>query len=396
MDSSARKRIALFALAAAVLAVAVMAAGCAKQQAGAPGEGDEPYVIGAIFSKTGDNSPLGEPEAQTAELLETKINDAGGINGHPIKIIIEDDAGQETKTVPAAKKLVQSDKVLAIVGPTLSGTTLSIVEYMERSEVPLVSCAASVKIVEPADQRKWIFKTPQSDRHAVQRIGEFLKEKDVSQVAFINVANAFGDSGLAQAEAELPKMGFEIVAKEKFGTDDTDMTPQLTRIKASPAQALICWGTNPGPARVMKNARQLGLKMHLIQSHGVANKAFIELAGDAANGVVFPAGRLVVLNQLPEDDPQYDVLKEYTDLYTAQYNKPPNTFGGHAWDAITLLQDALENVGADRAKIRDYIETRTGFVGTGGIFNFSATDHNGLGPDAFAMVEIEDGEWVPL
>jgi branched-chain amino acid transport system substrate-binding protein len=355
-----------------------------------------PYKIGAIFSVTGDNSPLGQPEKETALLLEQQINAKGGIDGHPVQILVEDDAGQETKAVLAARKLVERDKVIAIVGPSLSGTTLSIVDYMERKQVPLISCAASVKIVEPADKRHWIFKTPQSDRHAVERIGAFLKHRNVSRVAFINVSNAYGTSGLDQAKAILPKMGMEIVAAESFGPDDTDMTPQLTRIKASKAQALICWGTNPGPARVMKNARQLGLKMYMIQSHGVANQTFIDLAGDASHGVIFPAGRLIVLDQIPKTDPQYGVLKQYSDLYTAKYHKAPNTFGGHAWDALTLLFDALDRVGTDRAKIRSYIEGRKNFVGTGGVFSFSPQDHNGLTRDAFAIVKIENGKWIRI
>jgi len=355
-----------------------------------------PYKIGAIFSVTGDNSPLGQPEKETAMLLEARINKTGGINGHPVQIIIEDDAGQETNALLAAKKLVERDGVIAVVGPSLSGTSLAIVGYMEQRQVPLISCAASVKITAPTNLRQWIFRTPQGDRHAIERIAAFLKHRHVSRAAFINVSNAYGMSGFDQAKAVLPPMGIEIVAAETFGPDDTDMTPQLTRIKASNAQALICWGTNPGPARVMINARQLKLRGLMLQSHGIANRKFIELGGDAVNGVIFPAGRLIVLDQISKKDRQYGVLSEYTRLYEATYHKPPNTFGGHAWDAITLLCDALKKVGPDRAKIRAHIENRKSFVGTGGVFNFSPGDHNGLARDAFAMVKIERGKWMRL
>jgi len=378
----------------AAVAICCLAALIAALPGPARAAAKSPYNIGAIFSVTGDNSPLGEPEKNTAVLLEERINKKGGINGHPVRIIVEDDAGQETKAVLAAKKLVERDRVIAVVGPSLSGTSLAIVGYMEQGKVPLVSCAASIKITTPADMRKWIFKTPQSDLQAMERIGAFLKHRHVSRVAFINVSNAYGMSGLEQARVVLPKMGIQIVASESFGPDDTDMTPQLTKIKATNAQALICWGTNPGPARVMVNARQLKLRMLMIQSHGIANKKFIELAGDAANGVIFPAGRLIVLDQIPKSDRQYGVLSEYTRLYKKMYGKDPNTFGGHAWDAITILADALGKVGPDRAKIRSYIEHRKGFVGTGGIFNFSPEDHNGLSRDAFVMVKIEKGKWV--
>jgi branched-chain amino acid transport system substrate-binding protein len=355
-----------------------------------------PYVVGAIFSVTGDNSPLGEPEKNSALLLQEQVNKKGGIDGHPVRILVEDDAGQETNAVNAANKLLAREKAIAIVGPSLSGTTLAIVPIMEAKQVPLISCAASVRIVEPADARRWIFKTPQSDRHAIERIGSFLKHRGVQRVAFINVSNAYGTSGLDQAKAILPKMGIQVVATESFAPDDTDMTPQLTRIKASQAKALICWGTNPGPARVTRNAAQLRLGMPILQSHGVANQAFVDLAGPAANGVILPAGRLIVVGQIPKKDPQYGVLREYAGLYKAKYHKDPNTFGGHAWDALNLLFDALKAVGPDRAKIRSYIENRKHFVGTGGVFNFSAQDHNGLTKEAFVMVKIENGKWVRI
>jgi branched-chain amino acid transport system substrate-binding protein len=380
----------------AAAAIACLAVVLPAWAAVARKESKSPYKIGAIFSVTGDNSPLGQPEKETAMLLEQRINSKGGINGHPVRVLIEDDAGQEPRTVLAAKKLVERDKVIAVVGPTLSGTSLAIVGYMEQKEVPLISCAASIKITTPANLRKWIFQTPQRDRPAIERIGTFLKHRYISRVAFINVSNAFGMSGLDQAKEILPKMGIEIVVTETFGPDDTDMTPQLTRIKASNAQALICWGTNPGPARVMVNARQLKLGRLIIQSHGVANRKFVELAGDAANGAIFPAGRLIVLDQIPKGDPQYAVLSEYTRLYEAKYKKAPNTFGGHAWDALTLVFDALRAVGPDQAKIRSYIESRKKFIGTGGVFNFSPEDHNGLAKDAFAMVKIENGKWMRI
>jgi branched-chain amino acid transport system substrate-binding protein len=378
------------AAAIACLAALLASAAAVARKPGAP------YRIGAIFSVTGDNSPLGQPEKETAMLLEERINSKGGINGHPVQIIIEDDAGQEPRTVLAAKKLVERDEVIAVVGPTLSGTSLAIVGYMEQKKVPLISCAASVKITSPTSLRRWVFRTPQGDREAMERISTFLKHRNISRVAFINVSNAFGMSGLEQAKELLPKAGIEIVASETFGADDTDMTPQLTRIKATNAKALICWGTNPGPARVAVNARQLQLGMLMIQSHGIANKKFIELAGEAANGVIFPAGRLIVLGQIPKRDPQHAVLAEYTRLYEAKYRKAPNTFGGHAWDAITLISDALGRVGPDRAKIRSYIENRKRFVGTGGVFSFSPEDHNGLTKDAFVMVKIENGKWVRI
>jgi len=351
----------------------------------------EAYRIGAVFAVTGRAAPLGEPEKETVEMLVEEINASGGINGHKIDLYVEDTEGDETKALLAAKKLIEQKNVLAVVGPSTSGTTLAIVKTFEEAETTLVSCAASVKIVEPI--KPWVFKTPQTDRDAVSKILTYLEKEGLKKVAFINDSNAYGMSGRVEMENLAPKRGFDIVAIESFGGTDTDMTPQLTRIKGAGAQAIICWGTNPGPAVVTRNMKQLNMDMPLFQSHGVANMKFIELAGEAAEGVMLPAGRLIVADQLPDSDVQKKVLQEYAKNYTDTYNKPVSTFGGHAYDSLKLVVGALEKVGADKAKIREEIENTTGFVGTGGVFNFSPEEHTGLTEEAFVMVRVENGTW---
>lgn len=351
----------------------------------------EPYVIGAIFSITGDASSLGIPERNTADMLEKMINGAGGINGHPLKIIIEDDRGDNTEALNAAMRLVEKDNVLAIVGPSRTGTTLALVSYMERKQVPLISCAAAIQIVEPV--KSWVFKTPQSDRMAVQKLIPYLRQKTIRRVAILSDNTAFGKGGAAEMEKLLPAVGIAIVAKEEYGPKDASMESQLTKIRGANAQAVICWGTPPGPAIVAKNMKQLSMEIPLICSHGVANATFLNIAGDAANGVVLPAGRLIVVDQISASDPQKKVLEDYAKRYQAAFGKSADTFGGHAWDAVQLLVRALRQVGPDRAKIRTTLERTKGFVGTGGIFNFSKTDHNGLSKRAFVLVEVRDGKW---
>ena len=182
--------------------------------------------------------------------------------------------------------------------------------------------------------------------------------------------------------------------EESFGDKDTDMTAQLMKIRGANAQAVICWGTNPGPAIVAKNMQTLGIKLPLIMSHGIANKKFIDLAGAAANGVVFPSGRMIVANDIPKADPQRKVLQGYaTDFAAAYKGKDADTFGGFAYDALMLVCQAIKKVGPDRAKIREELEKTKGFVGISGVFNFSKDDHNGLQKDAFVMVKIENGAW---
>ena len=296
----------------------------------------EVYKIGCVFSITGPASFLGDPEKKSVELLAERINKAGGINGHPVELVIYDTEGDATKTVLAVNKLIQKDKVLAIIGPSRSPTTLAVIPIVERAKVPLISCAAAISITQPV--KKWVFKTPQTDAMAVAKIYSYMQKHGIKKVAIITVANAFGESGKKQLLQQAPKYGIEVVAEETFGPKDIDMTPQLTRIKATPAQAIICWGTNPGPAIIAKNRLQLGLTIPLFQSHGVASKKFIELAGKAAEGIILPTGKVLVAKVLPDTDVQKPVLLDYISAYENRYKQPVSGFGGYAWDALNILR----------------------------------------------------------
>jgi branched-chain amino acid transport system substrate-binding protein len=349
-----------------------------------------PYKIGGLFAVTGPASPLGTPERDTALLLEKQINAAGGIKGHPVKIIIYDTKSTETDTVLAAKNLI-SQGVVAIVGPSQTGESLALLDTASRAGVPVVSCAAGVKIVQPVN--KWVFKTAQSDVHAVARLVDYMKKKGINRIAILSVSNAFGDSGKQQLKIQCAAAKIKVLSEESFGDKDTDMTSQITRIRGRKPQAVVCWGTNPGPAIVARNMKQLGLKIPLLMSHGIANRKFIELAGDAANGVVFPAGRLIVVNDIPASDPQKKALLTYATAFKKQFNREPDTFGGHSWDAIQLVREALTAVGPDKAKIRSFIENKKQYVGIGGVFGFTPQDHNGLGKNAFVLVTIQNGKW---
>jgi branched-chain amino acid transport system substrate-binding protein len=363
----------------------------------APASAQEAYRVGAIFSITGPGSSLGIPERDTALMLEADINAHGGIKGpdgkrHPLKLVVYDDASDETKAVLAAKKLIDEDRVAAVVGTTLSGTSLAIVDTLQKAEVPMISCAAAAKIVEPVAERKWIFKTPQSDHLIVGVLADYLKAKGLTRVAWLNVDYAFGQLGWIEFEKAAQKLGLNVVANEKFGQKDVDMTAQLMRVKAASPQAVVVWSIPPSASIATKNFGDLGLKMPLFQSHGVGNKKYIELAGPAAHGVLFPAGKLLVAEQLPDGDAQKTTLLAYARDFEAKYG-PRNTFGGHAWDAVQLAVKALEVAGPDRAKMRAVIESTRNFVGITGVFDFSPTDHNGLDRRAVTMVQIVDGQW---
>jgi len=228
----------------------------------------------------------------------------------------------------------------------------------------------------------------------VAKIYEYMQGQGIQKIAILTVGNAFGASGRQQLLQQASDYGYKIVADERFGPKDTDMTPQLTKIRTLKPEAIICWGTNPGPAVIAKNMRQLGIDTPLYQSHGVASKKFIELAGEAAEGIILPAGKILVASNLPDSDAQKSTLLKYIANYEGKYSMEVSGFGGYAWDGLEILAQALEKVGDDRAKIRDEIERITGYVGVSGIFRFSPQDHNGLNKEeAFVMVKILDGDW---
>ncbi len=377
-EGGMRKVLCLLLLVAFLLAVEVQA--------------KEAYRIGAILSVTGPTSFIGDPEKKTLEMLVDEVNQAGGINGHPLELIVYDTQGEETLAVKKFVRLVVQDKVLAVIGPSRTGTSLAVAPLAERYRVPLISCAAGIKIVEPV--RPYVFKTAQSDRLAVKKIYDYCRRHGITKVALLTVSNGFGQSGREELKRLAPEFGIQVVADEVFGPKDVDMKPQLIRIRNTGAQAIVCWGTNPGPAIVAKNMRELGMSQKLFMSHGVASKRFIELAGEAAEGIILPAGKLIVAHELPDSDPQKALLLSYIERYKARYGKAPSSFGGHAYDAFLLLKEALAKAGADRAKIRDALENIKGLKGIHGIFNMSPQDHNGLSEkEAFVLIEIRGGEF---
>ena len=380
-------------LAAVVLVATLILMPVAKVQSA------EAYKVGAVFSVTGRASFLGDPEKKTALMLQKEINKKGGINGHPLELVIYDDEGDSTKCTLAVRKLIAKDKVCAIIGPSLSGLSLAVVPEAEKHEIPLVSCAASYKIVtkdaKTGEQWKWVFKTPQSDSMAVEAIYTHMKKHGISKIAIMSVTTGFGASGREELLRLAPTYGMTIAADEKYGPKDTDMTAQLTKIKGKAPQAIVNWSIGPTQVVMVRNWKELGMtNITLYQSHGFGSRKNIELAAGAAEGVYCPLGACNIAEILPNDHPQKRVTMAYLRAYTAKYSEPVSSFGGHAWDGLSMVVKALNAVGPDKAKIRDYLENLEGFVGQHGIFNFSPKDHNGLTKEAFQMVVVKYGDWA--
>jgi len=389
----AMKLILAVAVAAFVFSALLVLPGCGETETGTK----EPIKIGVVLSESGANEPLGKPEANAIDLFVKRINEAGGIDGHEVEVIIKDDQSDANKAQQAVVELLQQEDVVAVIGSSGTGTTIAMKQETAKAEVPQVCMAAGANIMEGGNT--WIFRTPPTATEAGKKVLEYIADTlKVKKVALLYDTNPFGTDGKAVVEAEAPDFGLEVVVSEGYQTDESEegMDTHLTNIMTSDPEVVVVWGTNPGPAKIAKRMRDKGIDLPYVGSHGIANQAFIELAGEAANGVVFPAGKMLVFEQVLEPgSEEYDFIKDFSDAYFEEYGEQINTFAGHGWDAILIITEALKRAGAGAtaAELRDEIEATEGLVGTAGIFTYTVEDHNGLTPDDLNMVEIVDSKW---
>jgi branched-chain amino acid transport system substrate-binding protein len=350
--------------------------------------------IGSVLSITGPASFLGDPEKKTLEMYVADINAKGGINGQQIKLFIYDDGGDASKARTFATRLVEEDRVDAILGGTITGTSLAMIPVFDEAGIPFIALAGAAEIVKPV--HKWVFKTPHTETMSCGKIFEDIKKRGFERIAMISGTDGWGKAMRAECIAMAPQFGIAVIKDEIYGVADSDMTPQLTSIKnTAGVQAVINCGIGQGPAIVTRNHRQLGITAPLYESHGVSSKSYIKLAGQASEGVRLPAAATLVAEKLPDDDPLKNVAMAYKTRYETQTGEPVSTFGGHMYDALMILTEAMERAkSADKSKVREEIENTRGFIGTGGTVNMSPTDHLGLDLTAFRMLEIQHGDWT--
>ena len=376
----------------------------AKEKAAAPEKAaakeKEPIKIGAFFALSGPAASIGTPTKLVAEMVVDKINKEGGINGRPLVLVIGDTESDPAKAASIAKKFIHQDKVAAIIGPTRTGTGMNVKKIVEEAGMPTFMTVGGDPVImggEKLGSFKYVFKSPQRSSTAVKKLFSYLKDKEIKTIGLLYATDGFGKDGAKWIEKLAPDYGLEIVAKESFGPKDTDMTAQLTKIKNAKPQAIICWTIGPAGAIVSKNKAQLGIKTPLFQCHGLPDPKYIELAGKASEGDRMPATKLMVVEELADNDPQKKVIQEFVKLYKESgYDKqfPINTHSGYAWDAIMIVADGMKKAGTDPNKLRDAIEQTKGYVGVSGIYNITADDHNGLAEDSMVIVEVKDGKFV--
>jgi branched-chain amino acid transport system substrate-binding protein len=384
---SIARTCALRALAFSALALCGLSAAF-----GAP-SGGEPIKIGAIFGVTGPAAYLGAPEDRTVRMLVDDINKSGGILGRQVQLIIKDSGASSEKAISFAKQLIEEEGVVAIIGPTTSGESMAIKDLCQKAGMPLISCAAAETIVDPV--AKYVFKTPQKDNYVVEWLYQTMNKMGISRIGVIASNTGFGNGGKAQLEKYAAKYGIDIAISEVYDANATDLSALLVKVGAADVQAIVNWSIEPAQAIVAKNMRQLKMKAQLFQSHGFGNIKYVEAAGEAAEGIIFTCGRLIVASELPDSNPQKKLLVKYASDYKAMYKEDASTFGGHAYDALTILKAAIESANSTEPdKIVQAIEGLKNFSGTAGVFNFSSADHNGLQMDSIAMMTVKKGRFV--
>ncbi len=353
----------------------------------------EPYTVGAVLALTGGGSSLGVPEANTIEMLEDQINAQGGINGHPLHVIISDTQSNPAVARDLVSSLISNHDVFAIIGPSLSGTSLNVLDIVGQAQVPLISLASTSSIVEPVSYRRWVFKTPLANDAVAARQLDYLLCYGLDEVAVMYENTGYGEDGLYQFSVQAPAAGVTVVITETFSREDTNFEPQLTRIAASPAEALVFWGLSTQASAIAVQANGMSLGMPILLNSGSCDQGFIDGVGEAANGVLAVCEKIMVADNLPDSDPQKAVILKYVADYTDTYGVGASPFGGYAWDATVLISDALGAAGGDGADIRHDIESTTGFAGIGGVYNFSCVDHNGLTKRNLVIAEVADDTW---
>ena len=350
--------------------------------------------IGGLLETSGFVASLGQPGLDGAQLAVDQVNAAGGINGRKVALVNVNSESDNTKTVSGAKRLLEQDNVVAVIGPMSSGSAFAVADTMERAKVPMIANGASRGIVQPPETRKFMFLAPLTDVVVQSAMLRDMQAKGIKRIAILNSDVAFGTSGRDSLEKAVGQYGITIVAKETFGNADTDMTPQLTKIRATDAEATVLWATGPGLAISTKNHRALGLKTPLYLAHSANDFNFLRLAGDAANGVLLPSSKIYVTDSLPAGDPQKPVVERFVREYEKKYGKPPATFAGNGYDAAMMIMDAIRKVGTDPAKLRDAIEATKDYVGVTAVYAYSPADHYGTKPESVVMLSVKDGKFV--
>jgi branched-chain amino acid transport system substrate-binding protein len=365
-------------------------AGCAEDDGDGAAESGT-IKIGAVLDLTGPGAALAEPQKTTLEMLAEELNTAGGIDGRKVELVIKDDGSTEDGAAQAANALVSEDDVAILLGATRTGPSLAMRPIADAADVPMISLAASAAIVD-GDDADCTFKTAQNDSVVVAKMMEYAASQGWTSVSLLRDASAFGEGVDGLVEEAGADAGVGLAAEEEFEPDATEFTAQVVNLRKADADANIIWGIAPASGLAQKSYRDLGVDAPVIHSQGSASAAYLDAAGEAAEGALVTVGKLVVADQLPPDDPQADVISEFVAEYgEATGGQRPSPFAGYAYDAWHLAVDALEAEGTDPDAVCEHLEGVSDFVGVSGVFTMTADDHSGLSTDAIRVARVEQG-----
>jgi branched-chain amino acid transport system substrate-binding protein len=356
-------------------------------------------TVGVTVSATGPAASLGIPEKNTIEIMPRTIG------GQKVNYIVLDDASDTTAAVTNARRLITESKVDIILGSTTTPNSLAMLDVVSESQTPMISLAASARIVEPVDaKRRWVFKTPQNDIMMALAIAQHMADNGIKTVGFIGFADAYGEGWLQEFGKAAGLKGIQLVATERYNRTDSSVTGQVLKVVGANPQAVLIAGSGTPAALPQKALKERSYGGRIYQTHGVANNDFLRVVGADGEGTLLPSGPVLVAAQLPVSHPAKKSALEYVSAYEAKFGKGSvSTFGAHAWDAGILMKAAVEaalkkgaqpGTPAFRAALRDALEGAKEVAGAHGIFTMSPNDHNGLDQRGRVMVRIEKGGWV--
>jgi len=351
----------------------------------------EPIRIGSPLLLSGRGAFVGGAEKDTFEMLTAELNAAGGINERPVEFVFYDTEGKPDVAVRMVTRLIQKDKVDAIIGISTSWTAMPAIPIVEKYRVPTIMLGSASSIVNPV--RKWVFKTPVDDTIVVGKLLSDMHAKGIQQIAVMSSQDGFGDGGRQQLVDQAAGYGMKIVFDDKYTMEDTDLTPMLNKIKKTNAQAVVNWSSSRAPVIVTMNYRQIGLDLPLYQAHSTLSKAYLEASGKNAEGVKTAGFKFYGAADLPDSDPQKKIILDYQKAYKDKFGKDANQFGAAAYDAFNIMVAAMKKAGTDKEKLRSAIEKTSGYVGIAGVFNYTPDNHGGLSAENMVIYQVSGQEW---
>ncbi|MBP7670222.1 MAG: ABC transporter substrate-binding protein [Ferrovibrio sp.] len=354
----------------------------------------QPITIGAVYPMTGSASFLGIPEDRALRMIVEEWNKAGGLGGREVKVIVYDTEGNSSKTVQQLRRLVESDKVDVVFGPSSSGESLAAIPIANELATPMIAHGGTEAIVTPP--LKYVFNSVPVDRVAISHVLNYAKTKGMKKIAMMSAADGYGQSGARILKEIAGNFGLDVVAMEEFNRQDLDITAQVLRVQHKSPDAVMVWSALPGPSVILKNAHAIGFKAPIIVGYGGASNQLVANLGPAAEGVYISSFRLLVPDSLPDSDPSKPVVDRLYKNYKAKYGEAPENFAQHSFDAALILEQAVKQISGKvtRDNLRDAIE-KVQVTGANGQFRFTPENHGGLSVESkpLIMLRHEQGKW---